>query len=797
MINVSDDVKKLYASDVLPGTITLVIDGREWPATGWLSGSLSIFEALCSKDVLSYSAVEANTLEVELASEGGNADMAGLVGKKIVALQKAGSDVLPSDSLKPGTSLYPTDAEIPLGTFTIAETSFDGDYYCKIKAYDPMKEFIDTDITDWWVNTVEFPVTIHDLLIWLCNYCGVKYALPDTWTNSTVFVEKNATMDNFKASELLGMIQEACGLFFHTDRYGRLKVVTHDAAVTDIPYTALYEDAEIADYEAPAIQGVKIKSSDDDIGILYGQNKNVYQINNNFLLYNKKASEYQAIAKNILANIGGHGYHPFSAKVKARNYVEIGDPVKITSYKGNTSQFWLLSRKMCDDGLITDEIDVKGKASTVNNAVSSKKTTQVLNRRMHELVNTLDEFRSTISDVQTKQSGNVTGVDFYYMYAAEKPVEGDSGWTAVPSGICPVNMHVWQKKITHYLDKVDNVLITDLTQNAADKAVPEYCLSTSDKQITGDKATWSEVRPTETGSKYYLWTRIRTEYRDGTVSYSSPTCDSRFHDLYSISEEHQTEIDQTKDQIKLKADTKYMESRFNALSGLLPADDLYPGDKLYPDQGYDYAVESDISAAISIQSDQIKSTVQASQQDMQRYVDEHDQEVKKTITDQYSTQLKQTQNDLTLSIDSVHSEAQKNADDLKEYKDTNSTYFRFSDNGMDIGKQQNGVAVPHSLNVTNEKISFNENGNAIAYIQYNKMHIKAIEALNKLSVGAAENGGYFDFISTKYGMGIKWRAQVSASTTKASAKKMMLMARKVEYTPIRSDDGSISFGGNE
>ena len=795
MINVSDDVKKIYSSDVLPGIITLVIDGREWPATGWLSGSLSIFEALCSRDVLSYSAVEASTLEVELASEGGNAGMAGLVGKEIVALQEVGSAAFPSDSLKPGTSLYPAGAEIPLGTFTISETSFDGDYYCKIKAYDPMKKFIDTDITDWWTNAVEFPVTIHDLLIGLCNYCGVKYALPDTWTNSTVFVEKNAVMDSFKASELLGMIQEACGLFFHTDRYGRLKVVTHDAAVTEIPYTALYEDAEIADYEAPAIQGVQIKSSDDDIGILYGQNKNVYQISNNFLLYNKKDSEYQAIAKSILANIGGHGYHPFSAKVKARNYVEIGDPVKITSYKGNTSQFWLLSRKMCDDGLITDEIDVKGKASTVNNTVSSKKTTQVLNRRMHELVNTLDEFRSTISDVQTKQSGNVTGVDFYYMYAAEKPVEGDSGWTATPSGICPVNMHVWQKKITHYLDKADNVTITDLTQNAADKAVPEYCLSTSDKQVAGDKAIWSEARPTEAGSKYYLWTRIRTEYRDGTVSYSSPTCDSRFHDLYSISEEHQTEIDQAKDQINLKADTKYIESRFNAISGLLPADDLYPDDKLYPDQGYDYAVESDISAAISIQSDQIKSTVQASQQDMQRYVDEHDQELKKTITDQYSTQLRQTQNDLTLSIDSVHSETQKNAEDLKEYKDTNSTFFRFSDNGMDIGKQQNGVAVPHSLNVTNEKISFNENGNAIAYIQYNKMHIMAIEALNKLSVGAAENGGYFDFISTRYGMGIKWRAQASASTT-SSAKKMM-MARKLEYKPIRSDDGAISFGGNE
>lgn len=589
MINVPDDVKKLYESDVLPGTVTLVIDGREWPATGWLSGSLSIFEALCSKDVLSYSTVEANTLEVELASEGGNAGMAGLAGKEIVALQKAGNPVLPSDSLKPGASLYPTDAEIPLGTFTISETSFDGDYYCKIKAYDPMKKFIDTDITDWWINTVEFPVTIHDLLIGLCNYCGVKHALPDTWTNSTVFVEKNAVMDSFKASELLGMIQEACGLFFHTDRYGRMKVVTHDAAVTEIPYTALYEDVEIADYEAPAIQGVQIKSSDDDIGILYGQNKNVYQINNNFLLYNKKDSEYQAIAKNILANIGGHGYHPFSAKVKARNYVEIGDPVKITSYKGNTSQFWLLSRKMCDDGLITDEISVKGKANTVNNTVSSKKTTQVLNRRIHTLKNTLDELNSSFESIETTQKGTVASVTTYWLQTVEgsPPATTDPGWSTTPA-IFKQGYHIWQMTKTVYIDPERPAHYSDPVEITTPDVVsitPYYRLSASESELydwlyPGD-STYPEEHtyPSDTWTAewhtdypdwepgMYLWIKQLIKYTDGSEKWTEPIVDAMYTDATSTVTTYSTEIKQTNQRIDTKAEASTVTSYYNDLIG--------------------------------------------------------------------------------------------------------------------------------------------------------------------------------------------------------------------------------------
>jgi len=101
-------------------------------------------------------------------------------------------------------------------------------------------------------------------------------------------------------------------------------------------------------------------------------------------------------------------------------------------------------------------------------------------------------------------------------------------------------------------------------------------------------------------------------------------------------------------------------------------------------------------------------------------------------------------------------------DALLDYRHETSTYFRFNEDGLNIGKQEDGDESPYSINIDNEKMAFMQNGQEIAYVQYNKMHINAIEAMDRLSVGAAADGGYFDFISTEYGMGIKWRAVASS-----------------------------------
>ena len=138
-------------------------------------------------------------------------------------------------------------------------------------------------------------------------------------------------------------------------------------------------------------------------------------------------------------------------------------------------------------------------------------------------------------------------------------------------------------------------------------------------------------------------------------------------------------------------------------------------------------------------------------------------------------------------------------DALLDYKHETSTYFRFNSDGLNIGKQQDGDESPYSINLDNEKMAFLQNGVEIAYVQYNKMHINAIEAMDRLSVGAASDGGYFDFISTVYGMGVKWRAVNQQSGTNPRGAMKAMAKRAAEYAAVEDETGvfKADFGGAE
>ena len=160
--------------------------------------------------------------------------------------------------------------------------------------------------------------------------------------------------------------------------------------------------------------------------------------------------------------------------------------------------------------------------------------------------------------------------------------------------------------------------------------------------------------------------------------------------------------------------------------------------------------------------------------------------------------IAQTDETLADSVDTLTQRISDQEDALLDYKHETSTYFRFNTDGLNIGKQEDGDESPYSINIDNEKMGFLQNGVEIAYVQYNKMHINAIEAMDRLSVGAAADGGYFDFISTEYGMGVKWRA-VNQSNG-ASLNMMRVMAKKAaEYVAVRDEVGvfKVDFGGED
>lgn len=123
--------------------------------------------------------------------------------------------------------------------------------------------------------------------------------------------------------------------------------------------------------------------------------------------------------------------------------------------------------------------------------------------------------------------------------------------------------------------------------------------------------------------------------------------------------------------------------------------------------------------------------------------------VSKSITD--------TSQEWTARFQDITEMTKAVGEDLKTYQEELATYIRLDINGITIGKENSGETVPYTVVIDNEKMSFQYMGHEVAYIQYNKLYITSAEFLDRISIGSTANGGFFDFITTLTGMGLKWR----------------------------------------
>lgn len=161
--------------------------------------------------------------------------------------------------------------------------------------------------------------------------------------------------------------------------------------------------------------------------------------------------------------------------------------------------------------------------------------------------------------------------------------------------------------------------------------------------------------------------------------------------------------------------------------------------------------------------------------------------VHQEITTEYSTKLEETSKGFNMSVNSLTDRITEQGNEVNSYREQLQTYFGFSEDDLEIGKKVNGEKQQYSINIDNERMGFLQDGSEVAFIQYNKLHINAVETMDRLSVGAAADGGYFDFISTEYGMGVKWRAV--EKTDNASIVSVMRIPRRArKYVPVVDDD---------
>ena len=146
-------------------------------------------------------------------------------------------------------------------------------------------------------------------------------------------------------------------------------------------------------------------------------------------------------------------------------------------------------------------------------------------------------------------------------------------------------------------------------------------------------------------------------------------------------------------------------------------------------------VTSNYESAINIMKDSIESTVS------ETYTTKDDFS---TTVESISSKIDQQNDSITASITTATKQL---SEDLQDYKDEVTNYMRFDEQGLELGKSNNKF----KTRLSNEKLSFIEENQEVAYISNNKMNITDAEIKHQMILGN------FAFVPRSNGnMSLKW-----------------------------------------
>ena len=229
----------------------------------------------------------------------------------------------------------------PMGVFVIDIPTKRKVQFVSATGYDQM-QLLDTICDSWWSGlNWSGGITLSALLTSMANQLGVKVstATASAILNSSVsYTEAPFACVEVTYREVLEYIAEATGTIARFDRDGYLDLRFFSAAqisgstvtinADTVGNTCL--DIDIAEYQAAAIDLLKVKIAEDDIGVTVGSGTNQYTIVNNLFLYGSTATIITNRATPIYNRLNGLGaYTPIQAKLIYDWSLEAGDIINI------------------------------------------------------------------------------------------------------------------------------------------------------------------------------------------------------------------------------------------------------------------------------------------------------------------------------------------------------------------------------------------------------------------------------------------------------------------------------------
>lgn len=277
------------------------------------------------------------------------------------------------------------------GTYTVTDIKKNGKK-ATLTAYDCIKK-LDTS-ADAWVSTLKYPITLANMLSSMGNKLGLSItALTNTYRgNYTVY--NNFMTRNITYRQILEYIAQIANVNFMADTSGQKDIIykryTETATTID---NSKYVKLTLSDYTTEPIDKVQIQSTFDDIGYVVGTGDNAYVITENPLFFtNEKQSTITSIASSLLAELKAITYTPMKFSTLKDFDINCGDIIKV-----NNISCYIMKKSIKPSGCEFECVGNKRRdtqKTEVNSAITA------LNNKTNELVRTVDETKSTLTEVK-------------------------------------------------------------------------------------------------------------------------------------------------------------------------------------------------------------------------------------------------------------------------------------------------------------------------------------------------------------------------------------------------------------
>ena len=297
-----------------------------------------------------------------------------------------------------------------------------------IIAYDKMREILNANVADWY-NSLKFPINLNTFRNLFFLHVGVGWDIKDGGLmNDDIIIEKTIDPTELSGKTVIEGICELNGCFGRIGRNGRFQFVFLKQNVEGLyPSNTLYPKDDLfpkkvetidvgkntyinctyQDFKTKEIDKLQIRKEENDVGVVVGEGNNTYIIQDNFLVYGKNESDLRTIANRILRNISKISYRPFNANSIGNPCLEPGDVIRlVTRYEMVES--YILRRKLKGIQALKDNYSADGKEELSEKVNSVSNTIVQLKGKTNELERTIDETKSTISDVETGLESKIT-----------------------------------------------------------------------------------------------------------------------------------------------------------------------------------------------------------------------------------------------------------------------------------------------------------------------------------------------------------------------------------------------------